>query len=229
MQKLIFLFPLYNDWESLNKLLQNINIQLEEINSICEVIVVDDNSTIPPSIDIKKLNNIIELKVLRLKENLGSQKAISLGLKHIEDQKDSAIITIMDSDGEDDFSKIPEMINSAKENGDKIVVSCRTKRQEGNFFSLLYSIHKLFIFLFSGHWINFGNYSSFNSMNLKKILSNNYSWLAFSSSIAKNCKIKKLYADRQKRICGESNLSFFGLFQHSFRVLSVFQKEVSRY
>ena len=73
---------------SLNKLLQNINIQLEEINSICEVIVVDDNSTIPPSIDIKKLNNIIELKVLRLKENLGSQKAISLGLKHIEDQKD---------------------------------------------------------------------------------------------------------------------------------------------
>lgn len=227
MQKLIFLFPLYNDWESLNKLLQNINIQLEEINSICEVIVVDDNSTIPPSIDIKKLNNIIELKVLRLKENLGSQKAISLGLKHIEDQKDSAIITIMDSDGEDDFSKIPEMINSAKENGDKIVVSCRTKRQEGIFFSLLYSIHKLFIFLFSGHWINFGNYSSFNSMNLKKILSNNYSWLAFSSSIAKNCKIKKLYADRQKRICGESNLSFFGLFQHSFRVLSVFQKEVS--
>tara|TARA_E500000178_G_scaffold329027_1_gene359557 strand:- start:1571 stop:1948 length:378 start_codon:yes stop_codon:yes gene_type:complete len=64
-------------------------------------------------------------------------------------------------------------------------------------------------------------------MNLKKILSNNYSQLALSSSIAKNCKIKKLYADRQKRICGESNLSFFGLFQHSFRVLSVFQKEVS--
>ena len=54
---------------------KNINIQLEEINSICEVIVVDDNSTIPPSIDIKKLNNIIELKVLRLKENLGSQKS----------------------------------------------------------------------------------------------------------------------------------------------------------
>lgn len=225
MQNLIFLFPLYNDWDSLNKLLEKINNKLNEINSTCRIIVVDDNSTISPIISINELRNIKELKVLKLKKNLGSQKAIYLGLKYIKNQKEKAIITIMDSDGEDDFSKIPEMINSAKKNENRIIVSCRTKRREGKFFTLLYSIHKLFIFLFSGHWINFGNYSSFNSINIKNILSNNYPWLAFSSSISKNCELKKLYADRQKRICGVSKLSFFGLFKHSFRILSVFQKE----
>ena len=53
--------------------------------------------------------------MLSLNKNLGSQKSIAIGLKYLENKKISQIITIMDSDGEDDPSKINEMINEAKE------------------------------------------------------------------------------------------------------------------
>ena len=74
MQNLIFLFPLYNDWDSLNKLLEKINNKLDEINSTCRIIVVDDNSTISPIISINELRNIKELKVLKLKKILEVRK-----------------------------------------------------------------------------------------------------------------------------------------------------------
>ena len=41
-----------------------------------------------------------------------------------------------------------------------------------------------------------------------------------------NCNIYKINAERQKRLHGKSKLSFFGLFKHSFRILSVFQKKI---
>ena len=54
--------------------------------------------------------------MLSLNKNLGSQKSIAIGLKHLENKNISEIITIMDSDGEDDPSKINEMINEAERN-----------------------------------------------------------------------------------------------------------------
>ena len=42
----------------------------------------------------------------------------------------------MDSDGEDDFSKIPEMINSAKENGIELLCLVEQNVEKENF--LLY-------------------------------------------------------------------------------------------
>ena len=75
-------------------------------------------------------------------------------------------------------------------------------------------------------WISFGNYSCFHSRQLKKILKNNFSWLAYSSCVMRNCNILKVDSERQKRFFGKSKLSFFGLFKHSFRILSVFQIKI---
>ena len=62
-------------------------------------------------------------------------------------------------------------------------------------FKILYSIHKLLTFIFTFKWMSFGNFCSFHSSQLDKILSNDSSWLAFSSSIAKNCIIEKMEAE----------------------------------
>ena len=216
-----FLLPLYNDWESFSLLLKKINDQMNKSKNYADVIVVDDCSKnkIPK---IEKYSNIKEINILRLNKNLGSQKAISIGLKYLQSLERKSIITVLDSDGEDDSSKILEMINCAEKNKNSIVVSCRSKRKEGVIFNLLYSIHKIITYLFSAKLINFGNYSSFNSSNLKKILANNSTWFAYSSGIAKNCNIIKLFAERKKRFCGKSQLSFLGLFLHALRVNCVF-------
>lgn len=222
MKNIIFLLPLYNDWKSLQKLLSKINTQLKKISLKGSIVVIDDNSSFDPVVSIKKLKNIKKLDVLKLNKNLGSQKAISIGLSYLQLKKTKAIITILDSDGEDDYTRIPEMIFSAKKNKNKVVVSCRTRRTEGIFFNLLYALHKVIVFIFSGYWINFGNFSTFNSNNLKRILINKSSSLAVSAALAKNCQIIKLYAERKKRFYGNSKLSLFGLIDHALRVSLVF-------
>ena len=222
MQNHIFLLPLYNDWKSVQKLIGEINSQIKKIKKRATVIIIDDNSTKIEKLEIKNFKYIKNIKVLSLKKNLGSQKAIAVGLKYLNSKKHKSIITILDSDGEDDSKQIAYMIKKAELNSTSVIVSCRSKRGEGIIFSLFYILHKLLTFLFTLKWINFGNYSSFDSINLRKILKNNSSWLAYSSAVASNCEIIKVYAARKKRFFGKSKLSFFGLFLHSLRVISVF-------
>jgi glycosyltransferase involved in cell wall biosynthesis len=222
LQNLIFLLPLYNDWKSVQKLIGNINDQVQTTNHNADIFIVDDCSPDKEKLNIDDLANIKSLKIIRLNENLGSQKAIAVGLKYLENQKTDSIITIMDSDGEDDSTKINEMTSLANQNREFVVVSCRTKRVEGVFFNILYNIHKFLTFIFTLRWMNFGNYSSFHSSNITKILKKNYAWLAYSSAVSKNCKTKRVYAPRKKRFFGRSKLTSLGLFLHSLRVNLVF-------
>ena len=95
---------------------------------------------------------------------MGSQKAISVGLKYLESKAKNTIITILDSDGEDDVNKIPVMINEAENNPEKIIVSTRTKRRENSFFKIAYFFHKFLTFIFTLKWISYGNFASFHSI-----------------------------------------------------------------
>ena len=116
MQKYIFLLPLYNDWESLTLLLTKINEEIKSKNKIADILVINDCSTVlTPT--FFSLSNINKINILNLKSNLGSQKAISVGLKYLKKKDDEMIITILDSDGEDDVSKIetPPKISGRRE------------------------------------------------------------------------------------------------------------------
>lgn len=226
MLKYLFLIPVFNDWKSLNLLMQNIDKELSNFSRIGGILIINDKSTEKPEINLNGLNNIKSIQLLNLNKNLGSQKSISIGLKYLLKKNISSIITVMDSDGEDDPSKINEMINIAEKNKDKIVTSNRTSRKENLIFKWLYEMHKLLTFVFSTHWISFGNFSSFHSDNLSKILIDNTAWLAFSSAISKNCKIIRLYAMRKQRYFGKSKVNFLSLVLHSLRVISVLQFNV---
>lgn len=226
MKKNIFLIPVYNDWQSLNELLKKLNKELELSSTTGNVLIINDFSTISPQINFGHLEYIKEIKLINLNRNLASQKSIAIGLKYLEEQNDSEIITIMDADGEDDPTKINEMIDAAKENKNFIITSNRTNRKENLLFKSFYIIHKIFTFLFTFHWISYGNFSSFHSENLSKILKNNTVWLAYSSSVSLNCKIKRKYAKRKERYFGKSKVNFINLVIHSFRVMSVLRFKI---
>ena len=225
MNKINILLPLYNDWRSCNFLLKKINDELKKENRHGNILILNDASTQKIKIIHKKLENIKSIKIFTTKNNIGSQKIINLGLSNIKNKKNE-IIVIMDSDGEDDVSNLNKLIDLALQNKKYIITATRTRRRENYIFKLFYKLHLLITFIFTLEWISFGNYSSFHSQNLKKILKNNLSWLAYSSSILRNCDIYKIGSERQKRIFGKSKLSFFQLFKHSLRILSVFQKRI---
>ena len=74
--------------------------------------------------------------------------------------------------------------------------------------------------------MSFGNFSCFHYKNLKKILSNNSIWHAYSAAIKKNTNIFRVYAARSKRFYGKSKVRLHFLINHSFKIIGVFYKRV---
>ena len=220
--KHIILVPVYNDWKSLNKLLTHLNKVFKNTNNyINEVLIINDNSTDKINIKKNNLSSIKKITIITLKKNLGSQRAITIGLLYLRKKKDS-FVTIMDADGEDDPFQIETMLNEARKNKNFIITSNRKKRKESLLIQVLYRIHLIITFIFTFKWISFGNFTTFNSKNISKILSNNDCWYAYSSSVIRNCKIKRLYAKREKRYFDKSKLNLLTLMEHSLRVNAVF-------
>ena len=226
-KKHIILIPVYNDGKSLNKLLEKIDLHLQDILDFeTEILILNDNSSEKIAIDKKKFQNLEKINILNVKKNLGSQKIIALGLKFIKDSEQNFFITVIDSDGEDNPFEIKKMLETAIKNIDYVITSNRKSRKESIIIKILYKIHLILTFVFSFKWISFGNFTTFNSQNIDKILSNGNSWLAHSSAVIKNCKIKRLYAKREKRYFDKSKLSLINLIEHSLRINAVFSERV---
>lgn len=227
MNKVIILTPVFNDWESLRKLLKEINIYLNKTSNDVEVLIVDDCSTIKEDNKLQKRKNIKKIKILRLKKNSGSQKAIFVGLKYLQKLKSNSIIVVMDSDGEDNVRAISNLVKLARKNSDSIITANRLKRSEGLFFTLLYKIHLFLTFILTGKYLDFGNFSAFNSKKLNLLLKNNYLKMAYSAGVMKNVEnIISFYTKRKKRYFGYSKVNFLFLFQHSLNILTVFKNKL---
>ena len=225
--KHIIVIPVFNDWKSLNKLLIKLNLHLRLGKKIkTEVLVINDNSTEKMNLKFKKLNTFKSIKILSLNRNFGSQISIAIGLNYLKKRRENFFITVMDADGEDSPKEVSKMLNKAIKNKEFIITSNRKKRKESFIIIFLYKLHLLLTFLFTTKWISFGNFSTFNSKNLKTLLSNKNSFYAHSSSILQNCNIKRLYAKREKRFFDKSKLGLFALIDHSLRVNSVFSKNI---
>ena len=220
----IILIPVYNDWKSLNKLLRKIN---NSCNNKTSILIVDDFSSLPISINKNKLNKISKIEVLKLSENMGSQKAIAFGLNYLhQKKKDFQFVTIMDGDGEDSPEEINRMLSLAKKNKKNIIVSCRKDRNENAFIKFCYKIHLILTAILTGHWMSFGNFSCFFYKNLESVLSDKSIWHAYSASIKKTSKILRVYATRAKRFYGNSQVRLTFLFGHSIRIIGVFYRRV---
>jgi hypothetical protein len=226
LKNLLFLIPVYNDWKSLNLLLKKIDLELKKKNYFSEILIINDASTIIKRINIKNLFNIKNIFILNTKKNLGSQKCIHLALKHINQFKKEYIITIIDSDGEDDPKEINKMINLAIKNNDRIITSNRLARKESLVIRILYRVHLIVTLIITGQWISFGNYTCFNSKNIKKIIKNDDGCYAHPANVIKHSKIIRIFAKRNKRFFDKSKVNFLGLMFHSLRIISVFQKKV---
>ena len=225
--KHFLLIPVFNDWKSVNKLIIKLNASLRINNKIKnEILIINDNSSEKINLNLKKLRSISKIKIISLKKNFGSQKAIAIGLSYLKNIKDDFFITVMDGDGEDGPTRVKTMLDVAKKNPNHIVISNRKKREEAFLIIFLYKLHLIITFLFTFKWISFGNFSTFNKKNLRNLLSNNSSWYAHSSSVLKNCKVKNLYFKREKRYYDKSKLGIFSLIEHSLRVNAVFYKNI---
>lgn len=199
MNNIFILTPTFNDSRSLNKLLFVLNKSIRKKNTKFRVIIVNDCSSEKIDLKTKSLHNIDNIKILNLKKNVGSQKAIYIGLKYIEKYKYKSIISVLDSDGEDDPFKLKKLIDLAIKEKGIIFAASRSRRRENILLRTLNKIRLLITFILTGKNMNFGNFSAFASVNLKNIFLNTNLWLAYSGGILKNCKKIKLISIEKKK------------------------------
>ena len=227
MKKIIILIPVYNDWESLNKLLSEINENIKffsEINFEC--LIVNDASTVQPP-ELEKPGNFLSIELLNMKENRGHARCNAFGIRYVFQNKEFDNLILMDGDGEDRPEEIKGLIEKIKENSSLSVVAKRVKRSEGLFFQSLYQLHKLITFIFTGKKINFGNYSILTKNDVEKLNSKASLWSSYSGSVKKNIKfLNEINSIRGLRYFGPSQMSLLKLVIHSLSIIAVFKYRV---
>ena len=227
MKKIIILIPVFNDWVSLNKLLDEVNENIkffEDINFEC--LIINDASTTQP-VELKKPNSFKSVELLNMRENRGHARCNAFGIRYIFNNKKFDNLILMDGDGEDRPEEIKSLIEKARDNPNFSVVAKRIKRSEGFFFQSLYQLHKLITFIFTGQNINFGNYSILTKSDVEKLHSKASLWSSFSGSVKKHLKsLNEINSIRGKRYFGPSQMSLFKLIIHSFSIIAVFKYNV---
>jgi len=218
--KLKILIAVYNDWSSLDILLGEIYKKLNQtVWKNYEVYIVNDASTI----EIPEKNKR-KIKVINLFNNIGSQGAISIGVKYIQKKIDDMThLLIMDSDGEDKPEDIVRLLDECKNNENKIVFARRKKRRESVLFRALHFTYKKIFKMLIGKDLDFGNFSCMTKANLNKIVNINNLQTHYSASILRSkIPFSKIDCEKGFRIEGSSKLNFWKHFAHALMSLSVF-------
>ena len=225
--KIKVLIPLYNDWQSLLKLLENINHVISDMDHIISIVVVNDGSTEKIPNRFSSYSKINSIKIINLKENVGHARSIATGLKFILENDDFDYIIPMDSDGEDRPDEIKELIKKIEPQSNLPIVCERVKRSEGIFFRFCYFLHKLIAFTFTGRSIKFGNFTCLPKEVVKSMINAKATWSSFSGALSKISKLKiGIPSERGTRYFGPSKMSFKNLIVHSLSIIAVFKINV---
>ncbi len=225
--KIKILIPIYNDWQSAFKLLENIDSEITNLEEEISVVIVNDGSREQRSEINFNLNKIKSVQIINMKENRGHARCNAAGLKYINEKEDFDYIIPMDGDGEDRPEEIKLLIEKAKDYPDTVITANRIKRSEGPMFKLGYQVHKYLTYIFTGESIKFGNYTCLPKSVVAKMVEEAATWSSFSGSLTKIAKDKKSISSiRGLRYFGPSKMSFINLLKHSLSIIAVFRMTV---
>lgn len=220
------LTPVYNDWESLHVLADEIRTAFSQsANKKFKILAIDDGST-------EQNNHLFdkkEVEIISLKKNVGHQRAIAIGIQYVNDKylnnqptekNATGHLVVLDSDGEDSPSDILSMVDAAE---GRVVFAQRTKRSESTSFKLGYWFYKKTFKLLTGKSISFGNFSAIPFSLLKPIALNTDIWNHFSGSIIKSRIPYVTYPTvRGKRYEGKSKMNTTNLIVHGLSAVSIY-------
>ena len=224
MRKIKILIPVYNDWQSVFRLLENINSEVLVLDNEFSVIIVNDASTENKPEFSVDLDNLKSIQIINMKENRGHARCNAAGLKYINEKEDFDYVIPMDGDGEDRPEELNLLIEKTKEHPDTVITADRVKRSEGFIFKFCYLVHKYLTLIFTGKTIKYGNYTCLPKFIVNEMVSEPATWSSFSGSLAKIIKDRKpIPSERGTRYFGPSKMSLINLLKHSLSIIAVFK------
>jgi polyisoprenyl-phosphate glycosyltransferase len=194
------------------------------------LLFVDDCSPTPAPPDLvqTKLTNIVSLESLRLRRNLGHQRAIAIGLSFIHAERPCDAVLIMDADGEDKPEDVPRLIQVfLAESRRKVIFAQRGRRSANWRFRIGYFLYRWGHRILTGIAVKVGNFSVIPAAHVETLVVVSDTWNHYAASVFKSrIPYAMLPTSRGKRLAGESKMNFVALVLHGLSAISVFAEIV---
>ena len=165
--------------------------------------------------------------VIRLRRNVGHQRAIAVGISYAVEHLPGATLVIMDSDGEDVPATVPDILAPLASEDVDVVVAQRKSRVETLRFKLFYTVYKFLFRAMTGRSISFGNFMAMKPGAARRLASMRELGIHVAGCILVSRLRTSLKAiDRGPRYAGKSKMNFSGLVLHGFQAFMVFAEFV---
>ncbi|MHB8861972.1 MAG: glycosyltransferase [Pirellulaceae bacterium] len=226
--RLLLLLPVYNDWEAARQLLSTLNDVLKRESVETHVLLVDDGSAVH-AFQNDGWYSFSSVDLLRLKRNVGHQRAICIGLSYAEENIPCDYVLVMDSDGEDDPRDVPRLLHACEELGQtKIVFAERRRRSETWLFRVFYFLYRSLHRILVGQDVRVGNFSMIPADRLRGLTVVPELWNHYAAAVIVSrqayCSIP---TQRARRLDGHSKMNFLSLVIHGLSALSVFSDRIA--
>jgi glycosyltransferase involved in cell wall biosynthesis len=226
VQQLLLVIPVFNDWESFATLLTCLDQALAQAGMQATVLGVDDGSTRPDRMRTlieHSFQAIAPVHLLRLRRNLGHQRAIAIGLAYAQAHYVADMVVVMDSDGEDTPEETIRLIRACAANHyEKIVFARRAQRSESWLFRSFYWVYRKTYRLLTGADIRVGNFSVIPFALLHRLVSVSEIWSHYAAGVLRS---RLPHVDiptcRGYRYHGKSTMNFVALVTHGLSAIAV--------
>ena len=229
----VIIMPVYDDWESVRLLLPLVDEALMPGASRARVLLVDDGSNVrcPADLVPHPLLYIGQVAVLRLRRNLGHQRALCVGLCAVSESSEWAEaggIVVMDADGEDAPGDVPRLIERFRATGGReAVFAGRLRRSEGPIFRVFYFLFRLLHRILSGVPVQIGNFSLLPMSAAARLTVVAELWNHYAAAcVHARLPIAVVPTSRGRRLRGASRMNFAGLVAHGLAAISVFGERI---
>jgi len=226
----VILIPVFNDWEAVGLLLDHVASAFDGRPERVRVLLIDDGSVEPaPAIwRTEGWRRFLRVDVLELRRNLGHQRALAVGLCHVEANVECKTVLVMDGDGEDAPADVPRLLDKLAEVGGwRVIFAERTKRSESFVFRFFYGLYRWIHLLLTGIPVRVGNFSATPYPLLRRLTAVSELWNHYAAAVFKaRLPYSLLPTQRAKRLAGRPQMNFVALVIHGLSAISVFSDRV---
>jgi glycosyltransferase involved in cell wall biosynthesis len=223
---LTVVMPLRDDWTSAAELIRRLDCAISCDAYTMEILLVDDASV--ERYDHEDFQSSFSavrvIRSLRLRRNLGHQRAIAIGLVYVQQTTGCDAVIVMDADGEDTPEGVAQLLRAYSDTyGEKAIFAERSKRSESLQFKSFYFLYKFLHRCLTGVNVRVGNFSIVPSAYLDTFAVMNELWNHYAAAIFRSkLPFTMIPIPRGTRIAGASRMNFVALVSHGLSAISVF-------
>jgi glycosyltransferase involved in cell wall biosynthesis len=220
--------PVRDDWAPAAVLIRKIDAAIGSADREIrlDIVLIDDCSVevCDPASFQHPFRAVRRIRVVRLRRNLGHQRAISIGLAHVRQTEASDAVIVMDADGEDTPHGVLRLIDAyLKLGASQAVFAARSRRVESRLFRMFYQLYKVLHRGLTGLEVQVGNFSILPSDYLDTLVILNETWNHYAAAVFRSkLPFTTTSIPRGYRIAGESKMNFVMLVTHGLSAISVF-------